>query len=188
MTRKSVLPLFFLTLVWVAGCKQHIAQPKSKEDVSPKQVEQAAATYKSDSEFLQRVAQEARGQIELAKLAQSKAQSADVKAFAGQIIKDNTSLANEVAKLGSAQNVTLPTDLDSAQQENKSKLEQKSGSDFDKAYMKEALARVQDVNKLFEGAVQKAQDQQVKDFATVNLISLRDQLDRATGTAKKVGA
>ena|SRR5437879_5705131 len=186
MQHRLILFLLFSTLTWVAGCKPQVARPKDKQDISPKQVEQAAATFTSESDFLQRAAQEARGQIELAQLAQSKAQNPDVKKFADGIIKQDEDLMRDLEKLASTQNVTLPTGLDSAQNETKSKLEQKSGTDFDKAYTKEAKARVEDMNRLFEGAIQKSQSQPVKDFATVNLISLRDQLDSATATADKV--
>jgi hypothetical protein len=38
---------------------------------------------------------------------------------------------------------------------------------------------------LLEGAIQKAQNPAVKDFATVHLITVRDHLDAAQALAKK---
>src|SRR4051794_6051779 len=99
--KKLVLCLFVVSLI--AGCKQHIARPKDKQDVSPKQVEEAAATFTSEQDFLKRAAQEVRGEIALAQLAQSKAESANVKAFAEQIVKDKTALASDLERLASAQ-------------------------------------------------------------------------------------
>jgi putative membrane protein len=185
MMRTLILILGF-TVAFLAGCGQHMARTRNKGDVSPKQVAKAAESFTSESDFLQKTAHEARAQIALGELARSKAQTPEAKAFAQQMVNDFAKTLNELEKLAARQNVTVPSDLDNSQNEMKSKLESQSGKDFDKNYVHEEVKTHEQMVNLLEGAIQKAQNPAVKDFATVNLITARDHLDAARALAKKV--
>jgi predicted outer membrane protein len=96
-------------------------------------------------------------------LAQSKGQSAEVKAFGQQMIDDHTANLTEVKTLADARGVTLPTEPDAKHKAMAAKLEKMSGADFDKAYMKQA--GVQDhktVHAKLMAASKKAKDPEVK--------------------------
>jgi predicted outer membrane protein len=102
-------------------------------------------------------------EIEGGKLAQSKGQSAEVKAFGQQMIDDHTTNLNEVKALADKRGVTLPTEPDAKHKAMAAKLEKMSGADFDKAYMKQA--GVQDhktVHAKLMAASKKAKDPEVK--------------------------
>jgi hypothetical protein len=102
-------------------------------------------------------------EIEGGKLAQSKGQSAEVKAFGQQMIDDHTANLKEVQALAQARGVTLPTEPDAKHKAMAAKLEKMSGADFDKAYMKQA--GVQDhktVHSKLMAASKKAKDPEVK--------------------------
>ena len=77
-------------------------------------------------------------EVEAGKMAVSKAQSADVKAFAQQMIDDHSKALTDVQALASAKGVTLPTELDAKHKAMAAKLEKLSGDKFDKEYMKNA--------------------------------------------------
>ena len=184
--KRVLIFILALTLAFLAGCRQHLGRTRKEEDVSPKQVAKAAESFTSESDFLQKAAREERAQIELGQLAQSKAQTPQAKAFAEQMVKEHTQMLNDLQKLAASQQVTIPSDLDSSQNELKSMLQSQSGKDFDKDYVNAEVRAHEQMVNLLEGAIQKAQNPAVKDFATVNLITVRDHLDAARALAKKV--
>jgi predicted outer membrane protein len=116
-----------------------------------------------DQKILKDMAMANMSEIEGGKLAQSKGQSSEVKAFGQQMIDDHTANLNEVKTLASARGVDLPTEPDAKHKAMASKLEKMSGADFDKAYMKQA--GVQDhktVHAKLTAASKKAKDPEVK--------------------------
>ena len=77
-------------------------------------------------------------EVEAGKMAVTKSQSADVKAFAQQMIDDHSKALTEVQTLAQAKGVTLPTELDAKHKAMAAKLDKLSGEKFDKEYMKNA--------------------------------------------------
>ena len=117
----------------------------------------------SDEKILKDMAMADMAEVEGGKLAQSKSQNADVKAFAQQMIDDHTSNLNDVKALAQARGVTLPTEPDAKHKAMAAKLEKMSGDAFDKAYMKDA--GVQDhktVHAKLMAAAKKAKDPELK--------------------------
>jgi predicted outer membrane protein len=74
-------------------------------------------------------------EVETGKLAVSKAQSPEVKAFGQQMVDDHGQALQKVQALAQARGVTLPTELDAKHKAMSAKLEKLSGAEFDKAYM-----------------------------------------------------
>lgn len=104
-------------------------------------------------------------EVEMGKLAQSKSQNADVKAFAQKMIDDHGKALTEVQTLGQSKGVTLQTELDAKHKAQASKLEKMTGDAFDKAYIqqgglgahKETLAKLQKAQKDAKDPEVKAQ-------------------------------
>jgi predicted outer membrane protein len=116
-----------------------------------------------DAGILKDMAMANMAEIEGGKMAQSKGTSAEVKAFAQQMIDDHGANLKEVQTLAEARGVTLPTEPDAKHKAMAAKLEKMSGADFDKAYMKQA--GVQDhktVHAKLMAASKKAKDADVK--------------------------
>jgi predicted outer membrane protein len=116
-----------------------------------------------DEKILKDIALADMAEVEGGKLAQSKGQSSEVKAFGQQMIDDHTANLNEVKALAQARGVTLPTEPDAKHRAMAAKLEKLSGADFDKAYMKQA--GVQDhktVHAKLMADAKKAKDPDVK--------------------------
>jgi len=100
------------------------------------------------------------------KLAVTKAQSPDVKAFAQQMIDDHGKALTDVQSLAQAKGVALPTELDAKHKAMAAKLEKMSGADFDKAYMKNAgVADHKTVHALLMKDQKAAKDADVKALA-----------------------
>jgi predicted outer membrane protein len=116
-----------------------------------------------DAKILKDMAMADMAEVEGGKMAQSKGQSAEVKAFGQQMIDDHTQNLNEVKAMAEARGVTLPTEPDAKHKAMAAKLEKMSGASFDKSYM--AQAGVQDhkaVHAKLMTASKKAKDPELK--------------------------
>ncbi|MBQ5942825.1 MULTISPECIES: DUF4142 domain-containing protein [unclassified Massilia] len=98
----------------------------------------AAKLTKADKKALTDMALSNMAEIETAKLALSKSQNQEVKAFAQQMIDDHTKAQTEVQSLAQTKGVTLPTELDAKHKAKAAMLEKLSGDAFDRAYTKQS--------------------------------------------------
>jgi putative membrane protein len=105
-------------------------------------------------------------EVETGKMAVAKSQSADVKAFAQQMIDDHGKALTEVQALATAKGVTLPTELDAKHKAMAAKLDKLSGEKFDKEYMKNAgVADHKTVHAMLMKDEKAAKDADVKALA-----------------------
>jgi len=117
-----------------------------------------------DEKALKDMAQANINEIAAAKIALSKAQSSDVKAFAQKMVNDHGSALSKVQTVAEQKGVPLPTEPDAMHKEMAAKLEQQSGEAFDKMYMEHAgvkdhkmvLAKLQSDAKMIKDADVKA--------------------------------
>jgi len=119
-------------------------------------------------------------EVATGKLAQSKGQSAEVKAYGQQMIDDHGAALAKVQAVAQARNVTLPTDVDAKHKAMAAKLEKMSGADFDKAYM--AQAGVKDhteVHKKLMADAKKIKDPDVKALADAHMPVVEQHLKSA---------
>jgi predicted outer membrane protein len=119
-------------------------------------------------------------EVATGKLAQSKGQSAEVKAYGQQMIDDHGAALTKVQALAQARGLTLPTDVDAKHKAMAAKLEKMSGADFDKAYM--AQAGVKDhteVHKKLMADAKKIKDPEVKALADAHVPVVEQHLKSA---------
>ena len=102
-------------------------------------------------------------EVEMGKLAQSKSQNAEVKAFATKMVDDHGKALTEVQTLAQSKGVTLPTELDAKHKAMSAQLQKASGDAFDKAYVKQGGvgAHKETLTKL-QAASKGAKDADVK--------------------------
>ena len=102
------------------------------------------STAHQDTKFLEKANQGSVDEIELAQLALEKATSEDVKNFAQRMVKDHTTLINDMKPFADEAGLQTPSHASAATEAQKLKLHVLSGASFDKAYIK---AMVQDHSK-----------------------------------------
>jgi putative membrane protein len=140
----------------------------------------ASALGKADQTIVKEMALANMAEVELAKLAQSKSQSAEVKAFAQQMIDDHTKALTDVQTLAQNKGVTLPATLDKKHQSEADKLGKLSGAEFDRAYMAKAgVADHKKVHGKLEKDSKAAKDEDVKALAAKLLPTVAQHLDHA---------
>jgi putative membrane protein len=137
----------------------------------------SSVTGTSDSSFVNEAAIGGMAEVELGKLASTKAANAEVKKFGQMMVTDHTAANNELKALASKKGWTLPTDLDSSHKSTADDLKGRNGADFDSAYVDEMVDDHEEDVKAFEDKANNATDPDLKAFAQKTLPVLRKHLD-----------
>jgi putative membrane protein len=134
-------------------------------------------TSSSGNDFLTEAASGGLAEVELGKMASSKAQNAEVKKFAQMMVTDHSKANDELKSLASKKSITLPSAPTGEHQSKIQKLEGMSGADFDKAYVDDMLEDHEKDVAEFEKQSQSNPDADVKEFASKTLPTLRKHLE-----------
>ena len=135
---------------------------------------------RGDASFLKKAAQAGHAEVATGKLAQSKAQDAQVKAFGERMVADHGKVGEELSKLAADKGVKLPAEPSGPQKVLMKRLEKSDGADFDRRYARAAgVDAHEDAVKLFRKAADSAKDADVKAFAQKQLPALEEHLKMA---------
>lgn len=118
-------------------------------------------------------------EVQLSQLALQRASSEQIRSFAQQMVTDHTATNQELTQLAASKNITLPTDTDAKHRAVAEKLGGMSGTDFDKAYMKQMVKDHEDAVKLFQKQSDRGTDADAKAFAAKTLPALQNHLQTA---------
>jgi putative membrane protein len=144
---------------------------------------------KVDRKIVLGIAQSDMAEIEMARLAQTKSEDADVKAFAQKMIDDHTKMLAEVQQLAQAKGLALPTELDKKHRAAADKLGAKSGAAFDRAYLeKGGVSDHKKLQRMLQQAQAQASDPDVKALAERILPSVEQHLQSAEHMHSMKGA
>jgi putative membrane protein len=95
----------------------------------------AKAATDDDKKFLAMAAQSDQNEIALSKLAEQKATTPAVKAFAKKMVTEHTQMAESMKPFADSWGLTAPNGPDADHQKELDKLNGLSGNDFDKEYI-----------------------------------------------------
>jgi putative membrane protein len=139
-----------------------------------------------DNDFMTEAAQGGMAEVELGKLAASKATNAEVKKFGQLMVSDHSKANGELKALAAKKGVTLPTDTDSEAKATIDDLKGRSGADFDKEYVENMYEDHKHDVAAFEDEAQNASDPDVRAFASKTLPTLKKHLDMITAIRDKM--
>jgi putative membrane protein len=131
-----------------------------------------------DVAFVMKAAQGGLAEVQLGKLAAEKAGSPDVKSFGQMMVDDHTKANDQLKAVAQKENMTIPTTLKPKDQALYDKLQNMSGADFDKTYVKAMVKDHQEDVKEFQKEASKGKNEQVKQFASTTLPILQTHLDK----------
>ena len=176
----------------MAACSSSTDSEDNTKDQNSDRIEATAASdsaedsQKKDAEFVAEAASGGMMEVEMGKLAASKAVSPQVKAFAEMMVKDHTTANNELMSLAAQKSIILPSTLMEKHQEMVDEVSKKSGRDFDKQYMEHMVSdHKKDIDD-FENAAEECEDADVKAFATKTIPTLKAHLAKAESVEKMV--
>jgi putative membrane protein len=112
-------------------------------------------------------------EIELAKMARSKSQDAEIQNFANRILKDNESARVELTAIANRKRLGVPTSLVYEDEETLKQGAAKSGAEFVTWYARQMVAEDERSLALFEGA-SKLADPDLSGFARKMLPTLNE--------------
>jgi len=179
---KKILSLF-LTLGILSACneggKDSVEKADSANEAKADNTPEAVKVDEATSEFLVKAADGGLAEVEAGKLAEQKASNSRVKSFATMMVSDHTGANAEVKSLAAARNITLPTAPSEDNQQKSAKVNEKTGKDFDKAYMEMMVDDHKKTIDLFEKAENNCKDEEVKTFIRNTLPKLKKHLNAA---------
>jgi putative membrane protein len=152
----------------------------------------AAATDKAekkevdrgDRKFMENAAEGGMKEVTLGKMAQQKAQNAEVKQLADMIVKDHEAANEKLMTLAKSMGVDLSEEVAEGKKEDVEDFEKLSGAQFDKKYVEEMLDDHREDVEEFEEAAKNAKDPQLKAFAAEVAPKLRQHLQMAEAARK----
>lgn len=135
------------------------------------------ATNTDDADFAVEAGNGGMAEVEMGKLAATKATNPDVKKFGEMMVTDHTKANDELKALAKSKNITLPGAPGADEQKMMDDLNKKTGKDFDKAYVDMMVDdHKKDVSK-FQDATKNLKDADLKAFAVKTLPVLQMHLD-----------
>lgn len=141
-----------------------------------------------DEKALKDMAQANINEIAAAKIALSKGQSSEVKAFAQQMVEDHGAALTKVQTVAQQKGVTLPTEPDASHKAMAARLEEQSGDAFDKMYMENAGTRDHKmVLSRLQSDSMKIKDADVKALADTHLPVVEQHLKSAQQMSMQSG-
>ena len=141
-----------------------------------------------DMEFAKKAAGGGMAEVKLGQLAQDKAKNDQVKQFGQRMVDDHSKANDKLKTIAQQKNIDLPQDLPEDAQQTYDELQNKSGQEFDQAYMDHMVKDHKKDIDLFQKEAQSGQDQDLKQFAEQTLPTLQEHLDLAQQTQKQVTA
>ena len=154
--------------------------------VSPTATPVRSVPRQDDNAFAMTVAQNGMAEVALAKLALQKSKNADVKKFAQRVITDHTKVGQELKKIATAKNITLPAEVKPEQQETHDRFMKLSGAEFDREFMTLMVENHEKSITAFEAESNNGTDAELKAFAGNTLPTLREHLQMARDTSGKL--
>ncbi|MBB6609419.1 DUF4142 domain-containing protein [Pontibacter sp. Tf4] len=173
--------LIACTLLIGFGCNQKPEPVEEAQEANEQAFEDTPMEETKDdlSEFMTEAASGGMMEVELGRMAEQKAQHADVKSFGQMMVTDHTKANDELKALAASKNIMLPDSMGRDHMDHVAELRDKTGADFDKAYMKLMVEDHQEDIDEFEEAARDLQDADAKAFASKTLPVLQKHHERA---------
>src|SRR4051812_31004062 len=148
--------------------------------------DKSGAISQQDQDFVNQAGVINMAEVELGKIAQSKASNQDVKTFAKRMVDDHQKAGKELKQIVQQQKGQMPKDLDQEHKDLKDKLSKLSGSEFDKQYMEAMHSGHQKAVSLFEA--ESKSESEIGKWAGQTVATLKEHHQEAMRIAKEVGA
>jgi len=146
----------------------------------------STSSMTAPNDFMTEAAKGGMAEVELSRLAQTKAQDKEVKDFAQKMVQDHSNANTELKALAGKKNFTLPAALDAKHEATKDQLSKLSGAEFDKAYVNAMVEDHEKAVNLFKTQSESGTDADAKAFAAKTLPTLQSHLTMIKGIQGKM--
>ncbi len=132
-----------------------------------------------DVQFVKMAASGGLYEVQSSQLATTASETAEVKAFAQQMIQDHTAASQVLKGLAQQKGISLSPAMALKHQKMFDKLKDAKGEEFDKLYGKQQARAHEEAVALFEKTAAGSNDPDLKGFATQTLPKLKQHLEQA---------
>lgn len=132
-----------------------------------------------DTDFVKKAASDGMHEVQLGQYAQQNASSAEVKRFAQHVATDHQKANDELKQIAPAAGLSVPAAMLPNHKQAADMLMQKTGKDFDRAYMDHMVKGHEEAVDLFRKASTSAQNPSIKSFAAKTLPTIEEHLREA---------
>ena len=139
----------------------------------------ASVANVSDVVFVKALTFGSRAEVELGKLADSRASAPGVKAFAQRMVKDHADANGRLASAARASKIELPKDLDAEHVAARGELARLNGKDFDLKYIDAQIKDHQKAVQLLIYEIGNGQSSDTRRFAAQTLPAVMEHLEMA---------
>jgi len=139
-----------------------------------------------DDDFLIKAASCGHAQIEIGKLAEKHAASAQVKEFAAQAVKDHQKCYDKLADVVKNRNVAIVSGLEKETKDEMDRLSKLQGAEFDREYLNYVITSHKKGIECCEAQAKEGKNAEIRTFASETIPTMREHLKRAEGLAKEV--
>jgi putative membrane protein len=142
----------------------------------------------TEAQFIEHVARDGQAEVDLAQLAQQKAQNPEVKALARRLAADHTQSNQQLMQIAQKEGVQPPSSTKKEASKERAKLEKLNGQAFDRAFVQQVVQDHQKDIQFFQKQQTTLQDPQLKSFAQQTLPVLQQHLQMAQQVASASGS
>lgn len=150
---------------------------KTKDTTSNVAATGGIAVVKDDADFATKAAVGGMTEVTLGKIALEKSSNSKIKNFATMMVTDHGKANAELMALAKTKNITLPADVDADHQKKIDELKQKTGADFDKAYVDAMVDGHKKTLTLMQDEAKDGKDADLKAFAAKTAPIVQMHLD-----------
>lgn len=178
-TRITLLTIATAAMLWGCGSSNSTDSKELADSTNEAMADTAqdagatAAVAEEDSKFAVDAANGGLAEVQLGEAAQSKGSDPKVKEFGKMMVTDHTKANEELKTLAASKNITLPTAPSEEMMKAAADVTEKSGKEFDKAYIAQMKKDHDKTIKLFEDGQKNCKDPELKAFIEKTLPVLR---------------
>lgn len=163
-----------------------MAQPALAQNAPPTTQAEQAQLADADLDFATEAAQDGLFEVRLGELAVQRSQTTEVQEFGQRMVDDHGKANDRLMEIAQRKGIELPQSLSDDAQETYEDFQERSGEDFDEAYVDEMVSDHEDAVDAFESYVDDAEDPDLRGFAEQTLPTLQDHLQLAKQTQERV--
>jgi putative membrane protein len=141
----------------------------------------------ADMSFMKKAAHSGMVEVELAKMAQEKASSGEVKEYARKLESDHSKANEELKTIARDASVTLPSSAARKYRRSEKRLAKLSGPEFDREYIGHMVRDHRMAVAEFKRHANSGQDQDLRQFASKAIPTLEEHLKLAEQIQASIG-
>ncbi len=141
----------------------------------------------SDKQFVEKAAAGGLMEVELGKVAASKAENAGVKSFGQRMADDHSKVNDSLKQVASSKSISLPAETDARHKAEINRISAMSGAQFDRAYMHLMVSDHKKDVAEFNRVSRTAKDPEIRKFAAETLPTLKEHLQEAEKISASLG-